>query len=59
MAVKIECDDCGGDIDQGQKAYCERCYQALADKIEELERQVEELEEAARDRVIEARGREA
>ncbi len=53
MAIKNECDDCGGDLGQGEKAYCESCYQALADKVEGLEREVRKLEEengALRDR---------
>ena len=42
--IKLYCDECGKERNLEKYAYCKDCYDALLDRIADLEKQIEELE---------------
>lgn len=34
--IKIECGDCGCDLNTGDAVFCEDCYKKLEDQVEKL-----------------------
>jgi uncharacterized protein involved in exopolysaccharide biosynthesis len=47
LVIGAECDDpdCRNEISNEEDIFCSSCYQALLDRIEELEQQVSDLED--------------
>lgn len=41
MSIKIECDSCRTDLDNGAETYCESCYNILEKEIEDLKEELE------------------
>jgi len=43
MSVKIQCDSCFVDLDNGALVYCVLCKIELSEKIRDLEKQIDNL----------------
>ena len=43
MGIKIECNVCNCDLDNGSDIFCDRCFVELEDKISDLEKEVNDL----------------
>jgi len=44
MSIDCRCDECGKTIDVGETTVCQKCYNALVDKVESLEKEIISLE---------------
>lgn len=44
MSIDCRCDECNKAIDVGETTVCQKCYNALVDKIESLEKDKNSLE---------------
>jgi len=47
LSLECNCDDCGKVMSDGDTTYCSECWKALQEQIEELEKKVSDLENAA------------
>ena len=43
MGIKIKCNVCNCDLDNGSDIFCDRCFVELEDKVSDLEKEVNDL----------------
>jgi len=43
MGIRIECDNCNMDLDNGADVYCDKCITVLEDEITGLKKEIDDL----------------
>lgn len=54
MSIKIECDECNTNLDNGEEVICRRCYNELVDEKDALEEELQKSIDELTDKLYEA-----